>query len=106
MPWTGSVAWSGKMTAADRDNALADLKLAPAAAPKEWWLTEFEDSWPYRKNPADLYFSESTKQDTVKREPIIEYTMKDERGGDVSFAFIAVAALAFMRRRRGCCATD
>jgi hypothetical protein len=99
MPWTGTVAWSGKVTAGDRDQALAMLKLAPAATPQEWWLTEFEDAWPYRKNPADLYFSKSQKQDTVKREPIIEYTMA-EKNGDVSFAVVAVAAWAFMRRRR------
>lgn len=100
MPWTGNVAWSGKVSAPDRQKALELLGLAPASTPQDWWLTEFEDNWPYRKNPADLYFSKSAKQDSVKREPVIEYTMSEGRGGDVTYAIGILATWALVRRRR------
>jgi len=72
-PWTGSVAWSNQLRAADSAATLAHLNLPPSTGPAHWWLTEFEDWWPYSKAPADLYFSRDANQNTVKREPIIEY---------------------------------
>ena len=72
-PWTGQVAWAGKVKAADRAKLLEHLKLPATTGPANWWLTEFEDAWPYRVAPADLYFSRAAKQDDVRREPTIEY---------------------------------
>src|SRR5262249_3435885 len=72
-PWTGQVAWAGKLSAEDRTKILSLLKLPETTGPKQWWLTEFEDDWPYRLAPADVYFSRSAKQEDVRREPITEY---------------------------------
>jgi hypothetical protein len=96
-PWTGTVAWSGKLAPADRERALAMLKIAPATTPREWWLTEFEDPWPYRLAPSDLYFSVSPTQDNVEREPIIQYAAQ-RRGPDVGW--LGLVGLAALRRRR------
>jgi hypothetical protein len=74
VPWTGRVAWANKLGAADRKLALELLKLPAAALPADAWLTEFEDEWPYRVAPADVYFSRAVDQSTVKRPPVIVYT--------------------------------
>jgi hypothetical protein len=71
--WTGRVAWANKLTAADRAKTLEMLKLPETTGPSEWWLTEFEDYWPYRVAPADVYFARDNDQNTVKRPPIVQY---------------------------------
>jgi hypothetical protein len=71
--WTGYVAWANPLTAEDRKKVLKLLRLPPATGPAEWWLTEFEDYWPYEVAPADVYFSRDPKQDTRERPPIIQY---------------------------------
>jgi hypothetical protein len=73
VPWTGQVAWANKLSAADRKKALELLQLPETTSPAEWWLTEFEDRWPYRAAPADVYFARGADQNTVKRPPIIQY---------------------------------
>jgi hypothetical protein len=73
VPWTGQVAWANKLSAADRKKALELLQLPETTGPAEWWLTEFEDHWPYRAAPADVYFARSSDQNTIQRPPIIEY---------------------------------
>lgn len=70
VPWTGTVAWAGKVSAEDRTKLLDLLKLPATTGPANWWLTEFEDPWPYRTAPADLHFAQAAKQETLKREPI------------------------------------
>jgi hypothetical protein len=72
-PWTGHVAWAGKIKPVDRVKALELLKLAERSVPADWWLTEFEDRWAYKAAPADVYFSRDTNQSEVRRPPIIEY---------------------------------
>jgi hypothetical protein len=49
------------------------LKLPPTTGPAGWWLTEFEDDWPYQAAPSDVYFSRDADQNPVKRPPHIEY---------------------------------
>jgi hypothetical protein len=71
--WTGRVAWANKLKQDDRKKVLELLNLPETTGPEEYWLTEFEDSWPYRVAPADLHFSAGLDQSTVKRPPIIEY---------------------------------
>ena len=70
-PWTGMVAWSDKLPAEKRTELLTHLALPETTGPKEFWLTEFEDYWPYKPAPADLYFSADASQETVKRPPQI-----------------------------------
>src|SRR5206468_3750680 len=55
--WTGKVAWAGKIKAEDRKKVLEQLKLPESTGPAECWLTEFEDAWPYKVAPADVYFA-------------------------------------------------
>ena len=72
-PWTGKVAWAGQINAEQRKHLLASLRLPETTGPRDWYLTEFEDNWPYKVAPADVYFSRSRLQVPVRREPIIEY---------------------------------
>ncbi len=74
VPWTGKPVWAGKVGATDRARLLELLKLPETAGPSDWWLTEFEDDWPYRIAPADVCFSRATDQSAVKRPAIIEFT--------------------------------
>lgn len=72
--WTGKTAWSGKIGKADRKALLEQLKLPGDTGPAEWWLTEFEDRWPYKPAPADVTFAKAEDQSPVKREPITVYS--------------------------------
>jgi Uncharacterized protein conserved in bacteria (DUF2330) len=73
LPWTGKVAWAGRVDAADRAKTLAFLKLPENTGPAQWFLTEFEDPWPYQVAPADITFSRAADQSDVRRPPIIRY---------------------------------
>lgn len=74
-PWTGKVAWADKVSSGDRQKLLEILKLPENTGPAEWWLTEFEDEWPYRVAPADVYFFRDANQFPMKRPPNIEYVI-------------------------------
>jgi Uncharacterized protein conserved in bacteria (DUF2330) len=91
--WTGKVAWAGKVKAADRKLMLEHLKLPDTTGPADWWLTEFEDAWPYKVAPADVYFSRSANQDAVKREPITRWVSAPYPTDGTSYAFIAIAVI-------------
>lgn len=100
-PWpTSTVAWSGKLDAAARSNVLANLKLPDAALPKDAWLTEFEDRWPYRVAPGDLWFSKAASQTNVRREPTVIYTYAPRSEMPFALSTIALAPLAWRLRRR------
>jgi hypothetical protein len=102
-PWTGKVAWAGKLRAADRKKVLELLKLPEGTGPADWWLTEFEDEWPYRVAPADVYFSRDPDQAEVRRPPIIEYVFSPWQV-DVAVYALAVAMVLpplLRRARRG-----
>ena len=71
--WTGRVAWANQVGAADRQKLLAALRMPETTGPKQWWLTEFEDDWPYRVAPADVSFTRDPDQGTIRRQPLIEY---------------------------------
>ena len=92
-PWTGKVAWAGRVSPQDRAKVLEQLRLPPAAGPAEWWLTEFEDPWPYRAAPADVYFARDPDQGAVKREPIVQYVAAPARPDAGVFMFAAALAL-------------
>lgn len=72
-PWTGQVAWAGHIADTDRARLLEQLKLPATAGPAVWYLTEFEDHWPYRPAPADLTFVRDSDQSPVKRPPTEVY---------------------------------
>ena len=102
-PWTGHVAWTNKMAPDDRKRTLELLTLPETSGPTQWWLTEFEDLWPYRVAPADLYFTQSDNQNPVARLPVIEYA-SSWLPDDVTFYAIAAVVLVpttYYRRRRG-----
>jgi Uncharacterized protein conserved in bacteria (DUF2330) len=92
-PWTGKVAWTNKLKATDRSKALELLKLPETTGPAEWWLTEFEDDWPYRVAPADVFFARCHDQNEVKRPPNIEY-VSTARPPDFVACILAAIALA------------
>lgn len=71
--WTGQAVWAGKLKTEDKKQVLQMLKLPDTTGPAEWWLTEFEDNWPYKAAPADVYFSRNRVQNPVQRPPIIQY---------------------------------
>ena len=99
-PWTGSVAWAGALSEDNRKRALDLLKLPETTGPQEWWLTEFEDNWPYRVAPADVYFSRDEDQSPVKRPPIIEYVSSAWPADGMAYALAGVLALPILRRVR------
>jgi hypothetical protein len=97
--WTGRVAWAGKLNPEDRRKTLELLKLSEKTRPADWWLTEFEDNWPYQVAPADVYFSRSPNQDAVKRPPIIEYVALPFPTDVTAYALAAVLVLPPLLRR-------
>ncbi len=104
-PWTGKTAWANRLKPEDRRRVLELLQLPPETGPAEWWLTEFEDEWPYKVAPADVYFSRNPTQDIVKREPIIQYVRASPWQADVTaYAVVAVLlvppVVSRVRRRR------
>ena len=101
-PWTGRVAWSGKVNPEDRKKLLDQLHLPETTGPAQWWLTEFEDDWPYQVAPADVYFSRSPNQDAVKREPIIQYVSSSVPTDVTAYALAVVMFVPLLGRvRRG-----
>src|SRR5262249_34768493 len=97
-PWTGNVAWAGKLDAANRKQVLDLLNLPETTGPADWWLTEFEDRWPYKIAPADLYFSRDVEQNSIKRPPIVHYVVSPWPS-DVT-VYVAAILLAWPAWRR------
>jgi hypothetical protein len=99
VPWTGRVAWAGQLSPADREKVLGLLNLPEQTGPAEWWLTEFEDDWPYQVVSADVYFSPSPNQDAVRRPPIVEYVALPFPTDVTAYALAAVIVLPPLLRR-------
>ena len=99
--WDAKVAWSNKLDAAQRKQTLDLLNLPDTTGPAGFWLTEFEDDWPYRVAPADLYFTAGSDQSTVKRKPIIVY-VSSNLPSDIMFCALGVVVFApsLLRRLR------
>lgn len=93
-PWTGKVAWAGKLSVDSRKQVLEQLRLPESTGPTEWWLTEFEDNWPYRVAPADVYFARSGDQGDVRRPPIVQYVKG--RAAPDAMPFVLAAAIGLM----------
>jgi hypothetical protein len=99
VPWTGKVAWAGELSPKDRQRTLELLKLPENTGPAAWWLTEFEDEWPYRVAPADVYFSRSESQSPLKRPPMIEYVALPFPTDLTAYALAAAVLLPPLVRR-------
>jgi len=97
--WTGQVPWAGKFQPEDRSKLLRLLNLPQSTGSMEWWLTEFEDHWPYRSAPADVYFSHSPDQDPVRRTPIIEYVSSAWPTDGTVYVFAVVLTVPPLTRR-------
>jgi hypothetical protein len=98
-PWTGKVAWAGKLADGDRKKALELLKLPETEGPAEWWLTEFEDDWPYRAAPADVTFSLDPDQSTVRRPPVRVYVSAPWPTDITAYAMAALVIVPPLVRR-------
>jgi Uncharacterized protein conserved in bacteria (DUF2330) len=100
-PWSGRVVWSGRVSPQNRTLLLDQLRLPVATGPTDWWLTEFEDNWPYKSAPADVYFSRDPDQREQKRAPIVEYVAVPRPPDGSAFLMVgAVALTAFVPRWR------
>ena len=60
--WSGQTRWSGPLSDIQRRQLLRHLALPEPTGPARFWLTEFEDHWPYGKAPGDVYFTPSATQ--------------------------------------------
>jgi hypothetical protein len=98
-PWTGKVAWAGKLADGDRQKALELLKLPGKTGPADWWLTEFEDDWPYRAAPADVTFSRDSDQSPVRRPPTIVYVSAPWPTDVTAYALAAMVLMPPLLRR-------
>jgi Uncharacterized protein conserved in bacteria (DUF2330) len=92
-PWTGRVAWAGRVRPEERGRVLELLGLAAATGPADWWLTEFEDPWPYRAAPADVYFSRDPDQGEVRRDPIVQYVAAPRPPDGSAFLLVGAVVL-------------
>jgi hypothetical protein len=93
--WTGTIAWSNQLSSADRTKLNEQLKLPASAGPASYWLTEYEDNWPYQVAPADVYFARSADQSTIKREPI---QIGSQSPNDASFYFVCCLVAVSLAR--------
>ncbi|HEX3146578.1 MAG TPA: DUF2330 domain-containing protein [Gemmataceae bacterium] len=98
-PWTGRVAWAGRVSPEHRTKVLEQLRLPDANVPKDWWLTEFEDNWPYKAAPADVYFARDPDQREQKREPIAEYVAVPRPPDGSAFLMVGAIALTALAPR-------
>lgn len=93
--WSGKAVWSNPLPPLEKETLLKLLKLPPTSGPERWWLTEFEDRWPYGIAAGDLYFAPAQSQ-----KPVLRWS--DARATtDVSLGVcFAVAGLALLRKKR------
>jgi hypothetical protein len=88
-PWTGEVAWAGALADDQRKQVLAALELPEETGPAKFYLTEFEDLWPYNVAPADVYFAQAEVQDDVRRPDVY---VRLEATPDVLLGTLAILA--------------
>lgn len=98
--WTGRVAWAGPIHAEQKNELLKLLKLPADTGPAQWWLTEFEDRWPYKVAPADLVFMQAPELGPVRRSPIVEYVSWSPASDPACYALAAVMIYPWLRRQR------
>ncbi len=98
--WTGQVTWAGPIGPRDQKRLLNSLQISTAIGQTPWYLTEFEDHWPYSPAPSDLYFSRSADQSPVARP--MQAAAAEASQADATLvlmaAFVGVPFLAARRR--------
>ncbi len=99
-PWTGSTAWAGKLSPAQTGALDKALQLPPNSLPSQTYLTEFEDLWPYRAAPADVYFAPSKNQLDVRRLPEVLYVDNTQALPRTLAIALCVAAAWYVGRRK------
>jgi hypothetical protein len=94
--WSGKPVWSGGLGVSQKDHLLDLLNLPSTTGPATWWLTEFEDRWPYGIAAGDLYFARAASQ-----EPLTRWAERSQRSRmDLGFAGgLVIGCVALMRRR-------
>jgi hypothetical protein len=93
-PWSGRTVWSGDITH-HRKALLEDLGLPADTGPPTWWLTEFEDRWPYARAAGDLYF----QRDAGAKEVSPRQSASHRTGGDASICVMLAIGLLIPLRR-------
>ena len=91
--WSGKTVWSGDITR-HREELLRDLGLPADTGPAKWWLTEFEDRWPYAKAAGDVYFHRDSDQRAKSR----ELTASEKPGDAVFLALLAAGCVLPLKR--------
>jgi hypothetical protein len=97
--WTGKVVWAGPILAEQKNELLKLLKLPADTGPAQWWLTEFEDRWPYKVAPSDLVFTKAPSLGPVRRPPIVEYASWSPTSDPLSCALAGVIMYPVIRRQ-------
>jgi len=94
--WSGKPVWSDRLPQSEKETLLRLLKLPPSSGPATWWLTEFEDRWPYGIAPGDLYFTPAHTQ-----KPLLRWAVTRTAPADISLAAgLTLAGLVILRKRR------
>jgi hypothetical protein len=91
--WSGKTVWSADITA-HRADLLRELDLPGETGPAKWWLTEFEDRWPYAKAAGDLYFSRDADQKAKSRTAAVS-----EKPGDAVMLAVLAAVVVLPLKR-------
>lgn len=94
--WSGKAVWSNELPSSEKETLLGLLKLPPSSGPSRWWLTEFEDRWPYGIAPGDLYFAPARTQAPVLRWADARPTHDASLG-----LCLALAGLVWLRKKHG-----
>jgi hypothetical protein len=91
--WSGETVWSSDITA-HRVALLRELDLPADIGPAKWWLTEFEDRWPYAKAAGDVYFSRDAEQKEKSRTAAVS-----ENSGDAVFLALMAGCVVLPLKR-------
>ncbi len=93
-PWSGKTVWSGDI--GPWSGELRDaLRLPANSGPATWWLTEFEDRWPYAQAAGDVYFTMDSFQRIQRKAVASQFPL------DPSLtAVVALGLLRPFRRKR------
>jgi hypothetical protein len=94
--WTGKAVWSNELAPQQMSNLTGILKLPTTTNTKNWWLTEFEDRWPYGVASGDLYFAPARVQKPLSRDSVSVHPA----GIDISLPLCLTLAVVVLARRK------
>lgn len=90
--WSGIPQWSNPLSGGQRSKLLQHLGLPANTGPAEFWLTKFDDHWPYSQAPGDVYFAPSASQSRL--------AANSGAGWFDPTLVVALGVFLFARRRR------